>query len=272
MFSMTWSSAVTASASGVLLCFETQLRLEYIISRSFWAIRKWRLGHGPPDAKRWYGLSEDFFRGDPGSGGEIPTIQIWLGDHILCLVARWQHLRLVRGHTVSVAPFHFAVTASICQSSHFWFVSKFAVLSASYQKAAKNNSLRFAGLSVRRRPKLTRTVFMYDRDTGFSVASLNVPPEGDGRKSPVNTADDPRIGQILALDGGQGQSVTCMAFGSRYPDVNWHNKEVKYNRFENIVKNKLLLATGLSNGDIKIWEVASGKILCFNFKILTVAC
>lgn len=58
-----------------------------------------------------------------------------------------------------------------------------------------------------------------------------------------------------------GAPVTCMYFGSRVSDKKWHAGEVSYNRFEEQVKNQLLLATGLANGDVKIWEVATGKLL-----------
>jgi len=77
----------------------------------------------------------------------------------------------------------------------------------------------------------------------------------------VSAEDRQKSGKMMELDCGQGMSVTSLFFGSQISDKKWHSGEVKYNRSEEQLKGQLLLAAGLANGDIRIWEVATGKVM-----------
>lgn len=55
--------------------------------------------------------------------------------------------------------------------------------------------------------------------------------------------------------------VTALAFGCRSSDKTWQSEQVHYNRLHSFAKGKNVLATGLSNGEIKIWELDLGTYL-----------
>ncbi|XP_055352083.1 WD repeat and SOCS box-containing protein 1-like [Paramacrobiotus metropolitanus] len=78
---------------------------------------------------------------------------------------------------------------------------------------------------------------------------------------PATNENPESLGRVAVLDCGAGASVTCMYFGSRVSDVKWHSGEVKYNRFEEQMRGQMLLAVGLATGDIKIFDVATGKMM-----------
>ncbi|GAV04073.1 hypothetical protein RvY_14409 [Ramazzottius varieornatus] len=55
--------------------------------------------------------------------------------------------------------------------------------------------------------------------------------------------------------------VVALAFGCRSSDKKWHAGEVNYNRLQNFALGSVVLAAGLLNGDIKIWDIVSDKIM-----------
>lgn len=79
-------------------------------------------------------------------------------------------------------------------------------------------------------------------------------------------------------DGGQknkprehiidcGDIVWSLAFGSSVPEKQSRCVNIEWHRFR-FGQDQLLLATGLSNGRIKIWDVYTGKDLKENLIIL----
>jgi WD repeat/SOCS box-containing protein 1 len=68
---------------------------------------------------------------------------------------------------------------------------------------------------------------------------------------------DSEVGIVARLDCGH--PVTCMAFGCRSSEKRWHANEVKYSRFN--TKDLLVLAVGLATGDIKVFELSTGKLM-----------
>ncbi|OQV25216.1 WD repeat and SOCS box-containing protein 1 [Hypsibius exemplaris] len=62
------------------------------------------------------------------------------------------------------------------------------------------------------------------------------------------------------LDSG-GSTVTAIAFGQRSSDKKWHSNQVQYNRLQKFHQGSMVLAAGLWNGDIKIWDLQSSRII-----------
>ncbi|KAI1903668.1 hypothetical protein AGOR_G00029570 [Albula goreensis] len=82
----------------------------------------------------------------------------------------------------------------------------------------------------------------------------------------------PRRGSRKSIDGQQSRSVPCehtincgdivwgLAFGSSIPEKPSRCVNIEWHRFK-FGQDQLLLATGLNNGRIKIWDVYTGQLL-----------
>ncbi|XP_055327796.1 WD repeat and SOCS box-containing protein 1-like [Paramacrobiotus metropolitanus] len=55
--------------------------------------------------------------------------------------------------------------------------------------------------------------------------------------------------------------VTALEFGCRSSDIKWHSDQVHYKIVHNFPKGKIVLAAGLSNGEIKLWDLECGRII-----------
>lgn len=75
----------------------------------------------------------------------------------------------------------------------------------------------------------------------------------------ISVVDEPREHTIDC-----GDIVWGLAFGSSVPDKQSRCVNIEWHRF-NFGQDQLLLATGLSNGRIKIWDVYNGKNTLLKF-------
>lgn len=98
------------------------------------------------------------------------------------------------------------------------------------------------------------------------LSSVNAGEEGTNPTSPrhlsrqnsdggltIPVADEPREHTIDC-----GDIVWGLAFGSSVPEKQSRCVNIEWHRFK-FGQDQLLLATGLNNGRIKIWDVYSGK-------------